>query len=97
MKKILVMLIAVSWILLLSACAAPSPVDDHSQDASVSGSSDASYGAEPETPISENPAVTDERIPDEAGNGQIIIKVENTDIEYFFAPDKSGNLILSYI
>ena len=97
MKKILVTLIAVSLILLLSACASPSPVSDHSQDSSVIGLSDSASAADPESPDPEDQAVTDERIADEAGYGQIIIKVENTDIEYFYAPDRSGNLILSYI
>ena len=97
MKKLLIALISVSLILMLSACAAPSPVSDYPQASSVDGSSDTSPDAVSASPVPEDHAVSEERPSDEAGNGQIIIKVENTDIEYFYAPDKSGNLILSYI
>ena len=44
-----------------------------------------------------NDAPDEDRLPEEAGTGQIIIKIENSDIQYYYAPDGSGKLILSYV
>ncbi len=36
-------------------------------------------------------------LPEEASEGQIMIKIQNSDIGYYYSPDGSGKLILSYV
>ncbi len=96
MKRVFAVFLSVIMITALIGCAGPSVVDG-TQSSPVNDSSGVAAGNGPDVQVAgENPGI-ETPMSDEAGNGQIIIKVVNTEIEYFYAPDKSGNLILSYI
>ena len=97
MKKVVAVFLTVILITMLFGCAGPSASVDGTQTSPVNDPTGAAAGngADAQTPA-DNAGIGDS-LTDESGNGQIIIKVENTDIERFYAPDKSGNLILSYI
>ncbi len=95
MKKFLIFILILSMCLLMIGCSGlpslpsePTPADNSSGPAG---------GAETDT----EPSVTDDApedlLPEEALEGQIMIKINNSEIEYYYAPDGSGQLILSYV
>ena len=95
MKKISLLILAVTLGMILFGCAGiPAlPSETPIPDSHIAFSS--GQLSEADSPSSSAEAA--DLLPEEAGSGQIMIKINNSDIDYYYAPDGSGKLILSYI
>ena len=95
MKKFLILIFAFSMCILLIGCSGlPSlPSEPAATDSGTAAPDNNDTGNEP----SGNDAAPEDMLPEEASEGQIMIKINNSDIEYYYAPDGSSQLILSYV
>ena len=94
MKKILSFILIMILCIALFGCTAVPSLP--SETAAPQDSAPAPSGEGTPTPAGNDD--TDEvSLPEEAGSGQIIIKIYNSDIQEYYAPDDSGKLLLSYV
>ena len=95
MKKILIFILVLSMCLLMIGCSGLPSLP--SEPAPADNSSEVAGGAETDTEPSVTGDAPEDLLPEEALEGQIMIKINNSEIEYYYAPDGSGQLILSYV
>ena len=95
MKKILIFILVLSMCLLMIGCSSLPSLP--SEPAPADNSSEVAGGAETDTEPSVTGDAPEDLLPEEALEGQIMIKINNSEIEYYYAPDGSGQLILSYV
>ena len=95
MKKLLSLFLSLTMCLLLFGCSGIPSLPTEQSDAG--GNTAPAVTVPSETEPSGSDAQDAELLPEEAGQGQIMIKIDNSNMEYYYAPDGSGQLILSYI
>ena len=95
MKKFLIFILVLSMCLLMIGCSGLPSLP--SEPAPADNSSEVAGGAETDTEPSVTGDAPEDLLPEEALEGQIMIKINNSEIEYYYAPDGSGQLILSYV